>query len=450
MGKIHASKASEKNIFSRLMDQARNRSMGNKFIVLLILAIVFGGCKQEEKEPVAEEVPVTVPDVYEFGFNLNKYVVKKDTIRSGDSFGTILERYNIGYPRIYNIVENAKDSFDIRKLQIGKPYTLLCAKDSLQTPECFIYQPNNIDYVVIHFADTIMAYNKSKPVSVVQKEASGIINSTLSETMEDQGLPNDLIYDMSDIYAWTINFFKLQKGDNFKIIYNERYIEDSIYVGIKNIEAAYFQHKGEDFYAFGFSPDTLSKKFEFYDDKGKSLKKAFLKSPIKFSRISSRFNLNRRIAYYGFALRPHKGTDFAASIGTPILATANGTVIESTQKGGNGKYVKIKHSDTYSTQYLHMSRQAVKKGQYVKQGDVIGYVGMTGNSGGPHVCYRFWKNGKQVDPLKEKLPTSETIPEHLKNKYWDHIKPLKVCLDAISFKYQNKAVIKQGEKITKN
>jgi murein DD-endopeptidase MepM/ murein hydrolase activator NlpD len=431
------------------MDQPRDRRMGNKFIALLILAIVFVGCKQKEEKPI-EEIAVVVPDVYEFGFNLNKYVVKRDTIRSGDSFGTILERHNIGYPRIYNIVENAKDSFDIRKLQIGKPYTLLCAKDSLQTPECFIYQPNNIDYVVVHFADTIMAYNKSKPVSVVQKEASGIVMSTLSETMEAQGLPNQLIYDMSDIYAWTINFFKLQKGDKFKIIYNERYIEDSIYVGVKNIEAAYFQHKGEDFYAFGFVPDTLSKKVEFYDDKAKSLKKAFLKSPIKFSRISSRFNLNRRIAYYGFALRPHKGTDFAAGVGTPILATANGTVIESTQKGGNGKYVKIKHNDTYSTQYLHMSRQAVKKGQYVKQGDIIGYVGMTGNTGGPHVCYRFWKNGQQVDPFKEKLPTAETIPDHLKDKYWDLMKPLKICLDNISFKYQNKAIIKQGDKITNN
>ena len=431
------------------MDKARNRRMGNKFIVLLIFAIIFVGCKQQEEQPILDEIDLVEPDIFEFGFNLNKFVVKRDTIRSGDSFGAILGRNNIGYPRIYNIVENARDSFDIRKLQIGKPYTLLCSKDSLQTPECFIYQPNNIDYVVIHFADTIMAYNKSKPVSIVKKEASGIVMSTLSETMESQGLPNQLIYEMSDIYAWTINFFKLQKGDKFKIIYNERYIEDSIYVGIKNIDAAYFQHKGEDFYAFSFAADTISKKIDYFDDKAKSLKKAFLKSPIKFSRISSRFNLNRRIAYYGFALRPHKGTDFAASIGTPILATANGSVIESTQKGGNGKYVKIKHSDTYSTQYLHMSRQTVKKGQYVKQGDVIGYVGMTGNTGGPHVCYRFWKNGKQVDPFKEKLPTSESIPENLKDKYAEHIKPLKVSLDNISYKYQNKAVIKQGEKISK-
>ena len=221
-------------------------------------------------------------------------------------------------------------------------------------------------------------------------------------------------------------------------------------MGIKNIEAAYFQHKKEDFYAFSFMTDSTLKKSDFFDDNGKSLKKAFLKSPIKFSRISSRYNLNRRIAYYGFALRPHKGTDFAAGVGTPILATANGTVIESTRKGGNGKYVKIKHNDMYSTQYLHMSKQAVKKGQYVKQGDVIGYVGMTGSTAGPHVCYRFWKNGEQVDPFKQKLPTSETIPKQLKVKYSEYIKPLRQELDSISFKYQNKTLIKQGQEITQN
>src|SRR5690606_12255353 len=256
----------------------------------------------------------------------------------------------------------------------------------------------------------------------------------ISETMESQELPYQLINDMSDIYAWTINFFKVQKGDKFKIIYKERFIEGDMSVGLESIEAAYFQHKGEDFYAFGFKTDSLQKSLTYFDEKSKSLKRAFLKAPVQFSRISSRYNLNRRIAYYGYALRPHRGTDFAAPIGTPILATANGTVIESTQRGGNGKYVKIKHNDTYSTQYLHMKARNVKKGQYVKQGDVIGWVGMTGNTGGPHVCYRFWKNGKQVDPFKEKLPTAESIPDALKESYQAYIQPLKVQLDKIPFK----------------
>lgn len=419
-----------------------------KLLIALLISISFFSCKNEPKDVPPDLQAVVEPEqIVEFGFNLNDYIVKRDTIKSGDSFGTILERNNIGYPQIYNIAESAKDSYDIRKLQIGKPYTLLCSKDSLQTPECFIYQPNNIDYVVIKFADSIVTYKESKPVTIVTKEASGTIMNSLSETMEAQELPYQLINDMSDIYAWTINFFKLQKGDKFKIIYKERYLEDDISVGLESIEAAYFQHKGEDFYAFGFKTDSIQNDKSFYDEKSKSLKRAFLKAPVQFSRISSRYNLNRRIAYYGYALRPHKGTDFAAGIGTPILATANGTVEESTQRGGNGKYVKIKHNDTYSTQYLHMSKQAVRKGQYVKQGDVIGYVGMTGNTGGPHVCYRFWKNGQQVDPFKQKLPTAESIPDNLKERYQQYIQPLKVKLDGIPFKEVKKNLFSSEENL---
>lgn len=421
------------------------------FIAVLV-GLTMWSCKDEveKNNPEPFQAYIAPVELREFGFNLNDYIVKRDTIRSGDSFGTILQRNNLGYPKIYQIAESAKDSYDIRKLQIGRPYTLLMSKDSLQTPQCFIYQENNIDYVVIHFADSIVTYKEKKPVTIVTKEASGEINNSLSVTMDSQGLPQSLIGEMADIYAWTINFWKLQKGDKFKIIYRQRYIEDSIYAGLEGIDAAYFQHKGEDFYAFKFQTDSVTKSADFFDEKAKSLKRAFLKAPVQFSRISSRYNLNRRIAYYGYALRPHKGTDFAAPIGTPILATANGTVTESTQKGGNGKYVKIKHSDTYSTQYLHMRNQAVKKGQYVKQGDVIGYVGMTGNTGGPHVCYRFWKNGEQVDPFKEKLPTAESIPNHLVLEYKDYIIPLRAQLDKIPYDYQNETTIEQGYSISKN
>ena len=420
-----------------------------KILIALAVCISLFSCKNDEKDNIDDDLQsyVEPEEVIEFGFNLNDYVVKRDTIKNGDSFGTILERNSIGYPRIFHIAESAKESFDIRKLQIGKPYTLLCSKDSLQTPECFIYQPNSIDYVVIKFADSIITYNESKPVTVVEKEASGVIMNSLSETMEAQGLPYQLINDMSDIYAWTINFFKVQKGDKFKIIYKEKFIEGDISVGLESIQAAYFQHKEEDFYAFSFKTDSLQKTPTYFDEKAKSLKRAFLKAPVQFSRISSRYNLNRRIAYYGYALRPHKGTDFAAAIGTPILATANGTVTESTQKGGNGKYVKIKHNDIYSTQYLHMSKQAVKRGQYVKQGDVIGYVGMTGNTGGPHVCYRFWKNGQQVDPFKEKLPTAESIPDKLKEEYKTYFQPLKEQLDKIPFKKGKKHITTKEENL---
>jgi murein DD-endopeptidase MepM/ murein hydrolase activator NlpD len=236
-----------------------------------------------------------------------------------------------------------------------------------------------------------------------------------------------------DIYAWTIDFRRLQKGDRFKVIYTDKYIDDSIYAGVDNIKAAYFEHNGDSLYAFEFQTDSLKGIRDYFNENAKNLRRAFLKMPVKFGRLSSRYNLKRRIAYYGYKVRPHKGTDFAAAVGTPIMATANGTVVESTRRGGNGKYVKIRHNATYSTQYLHMSKQTVKKGQYVKQGDVIGYVGMTGNTGGPHVCYRFWKNGKQVDPFKQKLPEAEPISDSLKVRYLEYIKPIKQRLDNIFF-----------------
>lgn len=412
-------------------------------IILLFICITILSCKKNNVEIQKASIQGVIKpkEILEFGFNLNNYVVKRDTIKSGDSFGEILERHHIGYPQIFNIAEKAKDTFDIRKLQVGKPYTLLCTNDSLQTPQCFIYQPNKVEYVVINFKDSIVTYKEKKPITIVQKEATGIILNNLSETMEAQGLPYQLINDMSDVYAWTIDFFRLQKGDRFKIIYKQRFIEDSIYVGIESIDAAYFKHKDEPFYAFNFEVDSSKNISDYFDENTKSLRRTFLKAPVQFSRISSRYNLNRRIAYYGYKVRPHKGTDFAAPIGTPILATANGTVVASTRRGGNGKYVKIKHNATYSTQYLHMKAQNVKVGKYVKQGDVIGWVGMTGNTGGPHVCYRFWKNGKQVDPFREKLPAAESIPDGLKSKYIEFIKPLKVKLDNIQF---------EDEKITRH
>jgi murein DD-endopeptidase MepM/ murein hydrolase activator NlpD len=286
---------------------------------------------------------------------------------------------------------------------------------------------------VVDFRDSVLAYKKKQKVKYVEREASGIIESSLSEAILKQGIDYNVTNSLSEIYAWTIDFFRLQKGDRFKVIYKEKYINDTIYAGAGSIEAAYFEHNGEPFYAFNFVADSTKNINDYYDDQAKNLRRTFLQSPVQFSRISSRYNLNRRIAYYGYKVRPHKGTDYAAPIGTPILATANGTVTESTRRGGNGKYVKIQHNGTYSTQYLHMKNQKVKKGDFVKQGDVIGWIGMTGNTGGPHVCYRFWKNGRQVDPLKEKLPAAEPIADSLKTDYLEFVGPKKSQLDCIEY-----------------
>ena len=381
--------------------------------------------------------------VKEFGYVLNDYTVKRDTIKSGDSFGQILENNNLFYPKIYNIVQETNKIFNIRKINVGRPYTILYSKDSLEIPELFIYQPNPIDYVVVSLSDSIWAERKQKEVELKSLEASGKIYSSLSETMESLKLSPLLTNELSEIYAWNIDFFRLEKGDNFKIMYTSKYVNDSVYIGLNRIHNAYFEHRGKPFYAVEFKTDSLRNIYEYFDENGKNLRRAFLLSPVQFSRISSRFNLRRKIAYYG-KIKPHYGTDFAAPVGTEIRATAAGRVVKSGYTRGNGYYVTIKHNATYSTQYLHMKQRGLKVGTYVSQGDRIGYVGMTGYTSGPHVCYRFWKNGKQVDPLKQKLPEAKPISNTLKEEYLAYMKPIKGRLDKMkstNFGFNQKSII---------
>ena len=404
-----------------------------KLTYLLPVILLFAACSTEikEEDEVAEvELP---PIIEEYGYVLNDFNVIRDTIRPGDTFGDILDANGVTQDKIFEVATKFKDSFDVRKMVVGKPYVLLNAKDSTNTTQVFIYEKNKVDYAVVDFRDSISSFNSRKPVSYVEKSASGVISSSLYQTMEENNLSPYMSERLANIYAWTINFFAIQPGDRFKVIYTEKYINDTIPAGLDKIKAAYFEHKGKQLYAFRFVGDTVNFIPDFYDENAENLRRAFLKAPVKFSRISSRYNLKRRIKYYGYKLRPHKGTDFAANIGTPILATADGTVTKSERRGGNGNYVKIKHNSTYSTQYLHMKSRNVKVGDFVRQGDVIGWVGMTGNTGGPHVCYRFWKNGKQVDPFKEDLPASEPLSESLQPKYYQFIAPLKENLDCITF-----------------
>ena len=399
----------------------------NRFIFLIIVLITFSrGEKQNETkiEVVKEKI------IKEFGFTLNNFNVKKDTIESGDSFGLILENNNLFYPKIYNIVQETKKVFDIRKINVGRPYTILSSKDSLNKPLVFIYQPNAVDYLVVSLGDSLWAEKKQKEIKLKEFEAMGSIKSSLAETMQELNLSPLLTNELSEIYAWNIDFFRLEKGDNFKIQYTSRYVDDSIYIGLNRIHNAFFEHRGKPFYAIEFETDSIRGMFEYFDDKGKNLRRAFLLSPVQFSRISSRYNLRRKIAYYG-RVRPHYGTDFAAPVGTPIRSTADGRVVKSGYTKGNGFYVTVSHNATYSTQYLHMKKRGLKVGTYVKQGDKIGEVGMTGFTSGPHVCYRFWKNGRQVDPLKQKLPEAKPISDSLKRKYLTYMAPIKDKLDSM-------------------
>ena len=426
--------------------------MKNTFLIIGLLALTIISCKKKEELQLAEPVTMVVeekPVVKRYGFNFDEFTVIQDTVKPGQSFGELMINHNADYPKVVKIANDFKDTFDVRKIQYGKPYYILKSRDSIESAQVFIYEQDKVNYTVVDLRDSAVAYRKQKPIKYVEREIAGEIanGSSLYLTLDSLGVDPNLTYEFSQIYAWQVDFWRIMPGDKFKLILKEKYINDSIYVGFDPVKIAYFEHRGEPLYAFSYGQDSLSQQVEFYDQNAMNLRRAFLKAPVRYKnfRISSRYNLRRRIAYYGNRVRPHKGTDFAAPYGTPIISTADGVVTESTRRGGNGKFVKIRHNGTYSTQYLHMSKRSVNVGQYVKQGQVIGYIGMTGNTSGPHVCYRFWKNGRQVDPLREKLPAAEPISEDLREGYLQFIAPLKAQLDRIAYPIKPESIEKELE-----
>ena len=396
-----------------------------RIFTLLTISFLFS-CSLEKNNQVKED-----PIKYKFGYDQSKYIFEEKKVKTGDTFGDILEDQGIDYPEIFRALERTKNDVSFTKLQLGKPYTLIFTNDSIRELKAFVYHPTIEGYSFIQLRDSVYGKTLIKPRSYRDLTASGSIDNSLYLTLEEQNKDPLLTYYLSDIYAWTIDFFRLAKGDKFKVIYTQAFIDDTIPVAITKVKAAYFVHKGIERYAFEYETDSIKGIIEYLDQDAKNLRRAFLQSPIKFGRISSRYNLRRRIALYGNRIRPHKGTDFAAPVGTPILSTANGTVTEVSYTRANGRYVKVKHNNTYTTQYLHMQKANVKVGQFVEQGDVIGFVGMTGYTSGPHVCYRFWKNGLEVDPFKQKLPEAKPINESLKKKYFSDIVSIKSKLDSI-------------------
>lgn len=408
-----------------------------KKISLALLALILGftSCKEKPKTEkiIAEKVEPEPVIIKEYGFVLNNYKVVHDTIQSGDTFGKIMDQYGIGPGEVYEITHVIEDTFDPRLMVLGTPYTMLLSKDTTNTVEAFIYQHDKINYTVVSLADSISAERHQKPVSIKRRTASSIISSSLSSAMAKEGLGIELSHALANIYRWKIDFFRLQKGDKFKLIYNEKYIDDTVYAGIENIEAAVFIHRDETFYAFRYGNDSITKLPQYYDENADALQSFFLKAPVDFTRISSRYQ-KRRFHPVLHSWRSHLGTDYAAPYGTPIWTTADGVVIAASYTSGNGNYVKVRHNDKYTTQYLHMSKRNVHVGDYVKQGDIIGYVGATGLATGPHVCYRFWVWGKQVDPYKQDLPSSEPLPEKYVPDFKKQIAPRKKELDSIAFK----------------
>lgn len=384
------------------------------------------------KEVATEKIVKPVPKKVDFGFVYADFNVVHDTIKKGDTFGNIIENQNIGDRRVYDIIAAIKDTLNVQSIRFNKPYTMLRSKNKKHNLQVFIYQPDALTYYVIDFRDTaVVAYKKIKPVTIKRRTIGGVLKESLSETLGNAKIEGALAGKIAKIYAYSIDFMKLKKGDRFAITFTERFINDTIYDGVEEMEASFFEYRGKIIYAFPFAQNPNSDKIDYYDEQGKTLKNFFLKSPIKFSRISSRFSSNR-FHPVQHTWKAHKGTDYAAPRGTPITTTAAGVVEQSGFTAGNGNFVKVKHNGTYSTQYLHMSKILVKRGQRVSQGQVIGLVGSTGLATGPHVCYRFWKNGVQVDALRLKLPTGEPMTGNNKARFLEKIKPLKFELDSIA------------------
>jgi len=373
-----------------------------------------------------------IPIIKEYGFTFNDYKVVKDTIRSGDTFNAILQKFPLKDSlKIHNVTQKVKDSFNVRRIKAGKPYILFLNKNKPYNLQALVYIEDQINYTVIDFRDSLVVYNKQKPTIVKRRIVATEIEGSLSETLDNVGVSASLAPKLANIYAYSIDFFKIQKGDKFAVILNERFIDDSIYAGVESIEASYFEHKEKKIFAFPYKLNENQKREDFFDENGKGLKSMFLKAPLDYFRISSRFS-GKRFHPVQLRFKAHNGTDYAAPHGTPIKTTASGVVERTGYTAGNGNFVKIRHSSTYSTQYLHMSKILVRNGQNVSQGQTIGKVGSTGLATGPHVCYRFWKNGVQVDPLRLKLPNTEPMGKKDKQKYLKYIEPLKKELDSIT------------------
>ena len=415
------------------MHYAQNKKTLRYLVVAILFVTFFTACNSKDEAEKAKKATVKKePIIKEFGFTFNDYKVVRDTIRSGDTFGKLLEKYPLKDSlRVHDVTEKVKDSFNVRRIKAGKPYIMFLDKKKPNTLQALVYIEDRINYTVVDFRDSIVVSNKQKPTTLKRRVVAAEIEGSLSETLSNAGVSAGLANKLANIYAYTVDFFKIQKGDKFAVTINERYIDDSIYVGVESIEASYFEHKGKKFFAFPYKLSENQKYDDYYDENGKGLKSMFLKAPLDYFRISSRFS-GRRFHPVQMRFKAHNGTDYAAPHGTPIKTTASGVVERTGYTAGNGNFVKVRHSSTYSTQYLHMSKILVRNGQRVSQGQTIGKVGSTGLATGPHVCYRFWKNGVQVDPLRLKLPNTEPMGKADKQKYLKHIEPLKKELDSIT------------------
>lgn len=350
-----------------------------------------------------ESAPLPLPPPEAYGIPMTGMILHENVVKAGATFGNLLGAQGVPMTLVHRLVERTAGIFDVRRLRAGHPYAFIGPDSIGAPPHYFVYELDPVEYVVFGLHDSLSVTLRQRPVTVSEHGITCAVTGALYNDIAAAGADPALAVLLSEVFAWTVDFYRIQKGDVFSVVYSERTVEGER-VGMPQILAARYLSAGKVLEAFQFAGSTPG----WFDAEGNSLRKAFLKAPLKFSRVSSGFS-KRRLHPVQKIFKAHLGTDYAAPYGTPILSVGDGVVEQAGRTGGNGNYVKIRHNGVYSTQYLHMRKILVRNGQRVQQGDVIGEVGSTGLATGPHVCFRFWKNGAQVDPRRETFPSADPV-----------------------------------------
>lgn len=377
------------------------------FFFFPLLIIACNNKTQENNEQAIREIR------YEYGIPVDSFRIVTSSVQSGETLGGILNRLGASRSIVNQLGSINKEVFDVRQIRQGKQYMAFYEADTLL--EYFVYEQSRTQAVVFHLKDSLHVEKQQKEIRTEHKRATATIESSLWSAFTSQGVNPQLALELSEVYQWTVDFFGLQRGDKFDVVYDEQFV-DGESIGIGTIYAARCKHGGATLYAYLF--DHQNDCHGYFDEQGRSLRKAFLKAPLNYKRISSHFTHARMHPIYK-TVRPHTGVDYAAPMGTPVVALGDGTVIEKGYKGGGGNTVKIRHNSTYTTAYLHLSKygKGIETGKHVDQGQVIGYVGSTGASTGPHLDFRVWKNGTPVNPLTLESPSVDPVPQRLKAEF---------------------------------
>ncbi len=380
-----------------------------EFVILLLISIgvillIRFLIRDNYKEPPAADPP---PPQMKYGIVIDSFNLHNRTVLKDQNLSDILTYYGVDYQTVDKVIKLSLPVFDLRKLRTGNSYTVMCRDDSEQQAHYLVYEDSPVSYVVFRLDDSLRVYRTVKDMQRVVATTHGSISSSLWSAMIESGADPALAMELSDIYAWTVDFFGIQKGDTYDVLY-EQLIVDEDTIGIGKVLAACLNNDGHAFYAFRFVQDSVA---GYFDEQAKNLRRAFLKAPLEYRRISSKFTHSRYHPILKIR-RPHHGVDYSAPAGTPVQTIGDGVVAQiSYQKGGGGRMIKIKHNSTYTTVYMHLKGYAkgIRQGMRVRQGDVIGYVGSTGLSTGPHLDFRVYKNGTPIDPLKMESPPSDPV-----------------------------------------